>query len=193
MASVVMALACADPEGLIPAAYIGHTLMVAAALRNPRTDPNMRNIVGNTALISAAGRGHAPVVTLLLADERVDPNKPNWHGFTALIKAAANGHIPVVALLLADERLNPNMAAGISKSGIRLTALRLAARWPFGVPCLVSRVSSCLCLHVVSTLSCCCYTLSRCEQSPGRQRSTEREKARLARLFLKLKHIYRGF
>ena len=63
-----------SPEELIPAAARGDAAMVASALRNPLTDPNMTGEHGRTALMLAAKEGHAPVVTLLLADERVNPN-----------------------------------------------------------------------------------------------------------------------
>ena len=78
----------AEPDQLLPAAEDGDAHLVAAALRNPLTDPNMTDQIGMTALMRATVHGRASVVMLLLANERVDPNIADSQGRTALIWAA---------------------------------------------------------------------------------------------------------
>ena len=98
--------------------------MVASALRNPVTDPNMAEaFTGCTALTYAARYGNPAVVTLLLADQRVDPNKANHNGYTALMTAAESGNAAVIKLLLGDERVNPN----VLNTMLSATALTFAA------------------------------------------------------------------
>ena len=78
----------AEPDQLLPAAEDGDAHLVAAALRNPLTDPNMTDQIGMTALMRATVHGRASVVMLLLANERVDPNIADLEGRTAVIWAA---------------------------------------------------------------------------------------------------------
>jgi hypothetical protein len=98
------------PEWLIEAAKVGNAAAVAAALRNPRTDPNRaRSCCGNTGLLLAAMHGRTAALKVLLADDRVDVNRRNKDGNTALVCATCEGHDVAVGELLADDRVDPNI------------------------------------------------------------------------------------
>ena len=95
---------------------------MAAALRNPLSNPNKRGPVGDTALSFACYSGYASVAKLLLADKRVDPTIANHYGKTALMIAAQSGHARVVTLLLADRRVEPDASSEYGNTALMLAA-----------------------------------------------------------------------
>jgi|MDSY01.2.fsa_nt_gb ankyrin repeat protein len=122
-----------SPKELVPAAERGDTIVVAAALRNPLTDPNVADKCGKVALVEAACSGCISVVQLLIADERVNPNIADRGGNTTLMLVGAlNNELPeeilreILGILLGSSRLDPNIDNPYGEFG---TALSTAAAW----------------------------------------------------------------
>ncbi len=67
---------------LLLAAQDGDEALLGAALRNPRTNPNVVTSSGNSALIFCADKGCVSMMKLLLLHARIDPNIANEDGDT---------------------------------------------------------------------------------------------------------------
>ena len=76
-------------------------------LLKKKTDPNLQDNNGETALMVASVNGHHQVVKLLLK-EKADPNIEHNDGWTALMAASENGHQQMVEILL-KEKADPNI------------------------------------------------------------------------------------
>ncbi|KAJ5520410.1 hypothetical protein N7463_000863 [Penicillium fimorum] len=82
----------------------GHLAIVQTLLSDDRTDVNLQDKTGDTALMIAIN--HQPnMMTLLLCNERVDPRVPNWQGWTPLNRAARDADGDVSLLLAKHLRL----------------------------------------------------------------------------------------
>jgi len=101
------------------AAEKGHTAIVRILLLDSRTDPNLVDERGFTALMKASNGGYIAIVRMLLK-AKANPNLTNSYG-TALMWASEKGHTAIVRMLL-KAKANPNLAGG---DGI--TALILAS------------------------------------------------------------------
>ena len=115
---------------LIKSAKRGRIGVVELLLADRRTDPNVTDRYGNTALHHAVSTleppyafGNSAVVEALLADERTDPNCRDGVGQTPLIVAVDHGVANLVEILLLNKQVDPNMQADGSGS----TALMVAA------------------------------------------------------------------
>ncbi|KAJ5154279.1 uncharacterized protein N7500_009718 [Penicillium coprophilum] len=82
----------------------GHSAIVQILLNDDRTDANLQDKTGDTALMIAVN--HQPkMMTLLLCSERVDPRVPNRQGWTPLSRAAREADGDVGLLLAKHLRL----------------------------------------------------------------------------------------
>ncbi|KAJ5428038.1 hypothetical protein N7445_009492 [Penicillium cf. griseofulvum] len=82
----------------------GHSAIVQTLLNDDRTDVNLQDKTGDTALMIAIN--HQPkMMTLLLCNERVDPRVPNRQGWTPLSRAAREADGDVGLLLAKHLRL----------------------------------------------------------------------------------------
>ncbi|MDR0645771.1 MAG: ankyrin repeat domain-containing protein [Elusimicrobiota bacterium] len=101
-----------DGNALKFATLFGHKEIVEILLEDRRTDPNIKDNHGNTALMEAAQKGHKEIVEILLEDHRTDPNIKNNEGWTALTWATIfNINKEIVEILLkagADPNIKDN-------------------------------------------------------------------------------------
>jgi ankyrin repeat protein len=100
----------------------GHAEVVQMLL-DAKTDVNLKNTEGSTALMFAAQNGHTELVQMLLG-AKAEVNLQNQADITALMLAAFNGHAEVVEMLLganADVNLKNTQTYGF-------TALMFAAQ-----------------------------------------------------------------
>lgn len=115
-------------EELCAAAWSGDAGSVGLMLLlpSPRTSPDQRNAVGNTALGQAALAGRASVVKLLL-QAKADPELPNSLGARAIHQAAWVDEPTIVdALLRVKAEVDATTAAGDTPLGV--AAARNSAR-----------------------------------------------------------------
>jgi len=88
-------------------------LGIVQELLNWRVDPNMENILGQTALIFAASIGHTDIVGTLLA-RGAKHDYINKHGKIALFYASREGRVDVVKKLLEPRHDNQETIKYIS-------------------------------------------------------------------------------
>jgi ankyrin repeat protein len=93
---------------LIDASGCGNIDIVKEILSDPRTNVNIQNSSGRTALIKAIIYGHTEIVKLLLANGAC-PNIQDVDGNTALIRVASNDYSSIAKILL-DRGADPNLA-----------------------------------------------------------------------------------
>jgi ankyrin repeat protein len=107
---------------LINACYKNNLEQVKLLLLDHRTDPNLRESRGWTALRWPSIRGHTGVIRLLL-DHGADPNLQDNDGWTALMWPSVYNNIDLVRLLL-DHGADPNLQNDDGE-----TALMWASSW----------------------------------------------------------------
>jgi len=97
--------------------YKGNSEAIKILLKNEKpekTDPNIQNKDGKTALMIAVGLmaikfDRIGAIKILLADTKTKPNIQDKDGKTALMIAAECNYIEALKLLLADTRVDPNI------------------------------------------------------------------------------------
>ncbi|MDO8954311.1 MAG: ankyrin repeat domain-containing protein [Gammaproteobacteria bacterium] len=82
--------------------------IISYMLKIPKTDVNVADLNGSTALFVASQEGQVDVVHILLKHARIDINKAALQGCTALFIAAQNKHIEVMIALLERAEIDIN-------------------------------------------------------------------------------------
>jgi ankyrin repeat protein len=111
----------AEPA-LLNALNVGAMASAETLVRHPKTDLNVRNAHGETALMLACLKGHVPLAKLLIS-RQADINHPGW---TPLHYAATGGHLELIQLLLEES------AYIDAESPNGTTPLMMAARYGSG-------------------------------------------------------------
>lgn len=91
-------------------------------LSDHRTDPNMQNKYGDTALMLAACCNDIEKLKILLADHRVDANIQDKNGNTALMRAVSCDSIEALKRLLEDHRVDSNIQDKDGNTAIMIAA-----------------------------------------------------------------------
>ena len=87
----------AEPA-LLNALNVGALSSAEVLIRHPKTNVNVRNAHGETALMLACLKGHVSLAKLLIS-RQADINHPGW---TPLHYAATGGHVELIHMLLED-------------------------------------------------------------------------------------------
>ena len=93
---------------LIQASKYGDTETVLKLLKKKKTDVNVKDDKGYTALIHASERGYKEIASMLIK-KGADVNARNNDGDTALIYASGHRHIEILSMLLV-KKADVNMA-----------------------------------------------------------------------------------
>jgi len=86
-------------------------------LADKRTDPNIKNDNGFTALMFAQ---NIDIVNNLLASPKIDPNILDEHGETALMYAIWNGDVKKVKAILSHPKTNLNMRNSLGETAFNI-------------------------------------------------------------------------
>jgi len=87
----------AEPA-LLNALNVGALSSAEVLIRHPKTNVNVRNAHGETALMLACLKGHVSLAKLLIS-RQADINHPGW---TPLHYAATGGHVELIHMLLEE-------------------------------------------------------------------------------------------
>ena len=87
----------AEPA-LLNALNVGALSSAEVLIRHPKTNVNVRNAHGETALMLACLKGHVSLAKLLIS-RQADINHPGW---TPLHYAATGGHVELIQILLEE-------------------------------------------------------------------------------------------
>lgn len=109
---------------LLLASYCGNINIVQGLLCLAKTQINLIDRDGWSALMYAAHQGHEDIVTLLLAHSEVQVNLADSEGWPALMKAASQGHEGIVVLLLARPEIQVNSRDNEGRSALVKAASR---------------------------------------------------------------------
>ena len=102
---------------LLVKANYSSTASVELLLKNPRTNVNVKDFDGNTALHIACRLARKDIITLLVKDTRTDLNIVNALGLTPLLAFILHAKVSVdsiivLSYLLKQKRLDPNIPDG---------------------------------------------------------------------------------
>ena len=100
---------------LIQASKYGDTETVLKLLKKKKTDVNVKDDKGYTALIHASERGYKEIASMLIK-KGADVNAWNNDGDTALIYASGHRHIEILSMLLV-KKADVNVGRGGNREG----------------------------------------------------------------------------